>query len=110
MDFVQAFHNAHPEDGKIALFWLGQAGFLIKTATGRTICIDPYFSDNVLHMQKNIGFKRMSPPPCEADDIAFDVLLISHEHGDPQHIIDSIGEKAPGCELKLLCQGEYFFV
>ena len=31
-------------------------------------------------------------------------------HGDPQQIIDSIAEKAPDCELKLLCQGEYFFV
>jgi len=82
MDFVQAFQKARPEGGKIALFWLGQAGFLIKTASGRTICIDPYFSDNVLHTQKNIGFKRMSPPPCAADDIDFDVLLISHEHGD----------------------------
>ena len=27
-----------------------------------------------------------------------------------QQIIDSIGEKAPDCELNILCQGEYILV
>lgn len=82
MNFVQFYHDVHPENGKIAIFWLGQAGFLIKTASGFNICIDPYFSNHVMHTLNNIGFKRMSPAPCNADDIAFDALLISHEHGD----------------------------
>lgn len=90
MNFLQPYHAACPQNGKIALFWLGQAGFLLKTASGRSICIDPYFSNHVMHTLNNIGFKRMSPPPCDADDIAFDVLLISHEHGD-HFDIEAIG-------------------
>lgn len=82
MNFVQAYTTAKPAEGHAELFWLGQAGFLIKTAAGRAICIDPYFSDHVMRTENSIGFKRMSPPPCAADDIIFDVLLISHEHGD----------------------------
>ncbi len=82
MDFVRKFAQCRPQPGHAQLFWLGQAGFLIKTHDGRTLAIDPYFTDSVLHSEKNIGFKRLTPPVCEAGDIPFDALLISHEHGD----------------------------
>ena len=90
MDFVKLVKEAQPAEGQVALFWLGQAGFLMKTASGRTIAIDPYFSDHVMRTENNIGFKRLTPPLCEADDIEFDVLLISHEHGD-HFDIEAIG-------------------
>ena len=84
MDFITRFRQAAPARDEIALFWLGQAGFLIKTPSGRAIAIDPYFSDYVMHSipEEGLGFKRLSPPPCAAGDIPFDALLISHEHGD----------------------------
>ena len=82
MNFVKYYNETKVSDGQVGLFWLGQAGFLFKTASGRSIAIDPYFTDHVMRTENNIGFKRMTPPPCEAGDIAFDVLLISHEHGD----------------------------
>lgn len=82
MDFVKQVNETRPAEGKVAIFWLGQAGFLLKTASGRTIAIDPYFSDHVMRTENNIGFKRLTPPPCAADAIGFDTLLISHEHGD----------------------------
>ncbi len=84
MDFVRNFVRTNPGEGHLALFWLGQAGFLLKTAGGRAIAIDPYFTDSVMRTipEEGLGFKRLNPPPCEADDINFDVLLISHEHGD----------------------------
>ena len=84
MDFVTRFRQSAPGREEVALFWLGQAGFLIKTPSGHSIAIDPYFSDYVMHSipEEGLGFKRLTPPPCEAGDIPFDVLLISHEHGD----------------------------
>lgn len=91
MDFVQEYRSTQVPEGHVQLFWLGQAGFLLKTASGRAIAIDPYFSDHVMRTLNNIGFKRMSPPPCAADDIEFDVLLISHEHGD-HFDTDAIGD------------------
>ena len=82
MDFVKLVKETQPAQGQVALFWLGQAGFLIKTASGRTIAIDPYFTDHVRYTLNDIGFKRLTPALCGADEIEFDVLLISHEHGD----------------------------
>ena len=82
MNFVKTFNDCRPAKGQVALFWFGQAGFMFKTAGGRAVAIDPYFTDYVLHAEKLAGFKRLSPPPCEPDDIVLDYLLISHEHGD----------------------------
>lgn len=82
MNFTKNFRDFDVPAGKVAIFWLGQAGFLLKTASGRTIAIDPYFSDYVFHSEKDLGFKRLTPPLCEANEIIFDALLISHEHGD----------------------------
>ena len=71
MNFVQEYQSTQVEAGHVQLFWLGQAGFLLKTASGRAIAIDPYFSDHVMRTLNNIGFKRMTPPPCAA--IAFHI-------------------------------------
>ena len=64
------------------LFWLGQAGFLIKTADGKRIAIDPYMSDYTEKMCGTPGYKRLNPPPCDAEELCIDALLISHEHED----------------------------
>lgn len=84
MNFVRNVKDSAPPEGQFELFWLGQAGFICKTAGGKLIAIDPYFSDYVQRIipEEGLGFKRLSPPPCHADDLSFDVLLISHEHGD----------------------------
>ncbi len=45
MRFMERVGRTEVKQGEAAIFWLGQAGFLIKTAKGRQIAIDPYFSD-----------------------------------------------------------------
>ena len=39
MDFVKQVNETRPAEGKVAIFWLGQAGFLLKTASGRTLSL-----------------------------------------------------------------------
>jgi len=84
MDFVRRVMDSAPAEGEFELFWLGQAGFVCKAPGGKLLAIDPYFSDYVQRIipEEGFGFKRLSPPPCRADDLPFDALLISHEHGD----------------------------
>jgi L-ascorbate 6-phosphate lactonase len=84
MDFMRRVRETDVAAGKVAIFWLGQAGFLLKTHEGHTIMIDPYFSDYVARVfpEIGLGFKRLMPPPCRADEVMADVLLISHEHAD----------------------------
>lgn len=91
MNFTETLKNTSVQENQVAVFWLGQAGFLLKTASGKRIAIDPFFSDCVLRIEKLQGFKRLMPPPCEAKDLALDVLLISHEHND-HFDVDAIGD------------------
>lgn len=92
-DFASRARAYRPPEGGVGVFWLGQAGFLLKAPDGRTIAIDPYFSDCVerLNPSEGLGFKRLTPPPCGAGDIPFDDLLITHEHND-HFDVDAIGE------------------
>lgn len=84
MKFMEQVLQTKVEPQQAAVFWLGQAGFLIKTANGKQIAIDPYFSDCVQRSLpgRGWGFKRLMPPPCEASELDLDVLFISHEHKD----------------------------
>ena len=93
MDFLERVAQYPVADGEAGIFWLGQAGFLIKTAGGRRIVIDPYFSDCVRRLipEEGDGFKRLMPPVCRAQDLKPDVLLISHEHND-HFDVDAVGD------------------
>ena len=83
-DFIQKVGTAQISEKQIAVFWLGQAGFLLKTHDGHTIVIDPYLSEYVERLFPDMapGFKRLTPMPCGAQELCTDILLISHEHGD----------------------------
>ena len=60
-------------EGDVLLWWLGQAGFLLRSADG-ALMIDPYLTPN--------GSRRF-PPPFRAEDATLvDAVLITHEHRD----------------------------
>lgn len=85
MSFASRIKDLKVEKGSVALVWVGQAGFLLKTASGKIIAVDPYLSDYVYECEKEtmgLGYKRVTAPLFEPDEIHFDVLLASHEHGD----------------------------
>lgn len=83
---MSKFYDTPIPDGKVALYWLGQAGFLIKNATGNTVMIDPYFSNCC---ERFFGFKRLMAPTLTPTELLPDVLLITHAHYD--HLdIDSV--------------------
>lgn len=65
--------------GKLGVFFLGQAGFLLKTPAGKLIAIDPYLSNCC---ERYFGFKRLMPRILEPGELSIDTLLISHAHYD----------------------------
>jgi L-ascorbate metabolism protein UlaG (beta-lactamase superfamily) len=79
MRLASRFAKVRVRAGAVACAWLGQAGYLMKTSSGLTVMIDPYFSDEV---ERQEGLKRLFPPPITADELRPDVLLVSHGHLD----------------------------
>ena len=55
--------------GNTFLFCLGQAGFIIKSASGQLLGIDLYLSECVERVEGHIGFKRLLPKLLEPFDL-----------------------------------------
>ena len=69
----------------IQCFWLGQAGFLLKAASGQTILIDPYLSDTLATKYEGTIFphtRMMETPIDSATFPRVDLVLVSHAHTD----------------------------
>lgn len=65
--------------GKTHLFFIGQAGFVIKSSMGTTIAIDLYLSDCV---ERYDGFKRLMPKILYPNEVMFDYVVATHWHYD----------------------------
>lgn len=78
--FSEIILNA--ELGRTHLFFLGQAGFVLKTKSGKLIGYDLYLSDCVYRLEGKDGLQRMLPQILEPQELTFDYLIASHAHRD----------------------------
>lgn len=73
-----------PDKGCVNLFWLGQAGFAIRSFE-RFILVDVYLSDILAELQNEAAFNhaRLMPSPLAPDEVrGLNFLLASHGHED----------------------------
>jgi L-ascorbate 6-phosphate lactonase len=71
--------------GRIALWWLGQAGFVVKSPGGRVVVLDPYLSNSCKALGEGIGLDmdRLVPPPLAPRDLTgVDRYVLTHSHQD----------------------------
>lgn len=68
--------------GHTYLFWLGQAGFVIKSATGKLLGIDLYLSECVEDVEGHSGYHRLMPRILDPGELHFDALIATHYHRD----------------------------
>ena len=69
----------------VTIWWLGQAGFIVKTPGGKIATLDPYLSNSCKAIGDQHGFRmdRQVPPPLGAKDlVGIDLYLITHTHQD----------------------------
>lgn len=67
------------EKGALAIFWLGQAGFVFKTNSGRIIYVDPYLTECI---EQVYGFKRIMISVLEPAEVVADFVITTHRHED----------------------------
>ena len=66
-------------EGAVAVCWIGQSGYLLKTSSGATVLIDPYLSNAAADL---VGVERVMPAPFTPEQLVPDVLLITHSDLD----------------------------
>ncbi len=86
------------------LTWLGQAGFLLRCEDGAGVMIDPYLSDS-LFLANGETHRRQTPLRASFLQTRFEILIITHAHGDHLDLdtLDSLIEENPG--LAVLAPG-----
>lgn len=100
--------KTRPGPGEVALFYLGQAGFILKTSDEKVLVIDAYLSDAA---ERLFGFKRMIPAVIQPAALQPDVYLSTHEHID--HLdLDAIPAVVKTCPKALFigapdCEAHY---
>ena len=86
MNLLQELKTVNVLPGQIAVCWLGQAGFLIRSNKGEILALDIYLSDLA---EKQDGNKLLTPSLIQANELEARVILASHHHAD--HLdLDSI--------------------
>ena len=93
MKLVEKINNAVVDQNELLLWYLGQAGFLLKTAQGKLIAIDLYLSDAA---ERLFGFKRMIPAVIQPEDLNVDYYLSTHSHVD--HLDVDVLSTVAGCD------------
>ena len=69
----------------ITLWWLGQAGFVVKSPGGKLIAIDPYLSNSCKALGEQFGFdmdRLVDPPIAPAELAGIDAYVLTHSHQD----------------------------
>lgn len=80
----QALKECTVPKGSVALVWLGQAGFILKSPGGHILGLDPYLSNSCASLgAAGIDMERQVPVPLHPRYLRLcDTLLFSHSHQD----------------------------
>ena len=73
---IDAILKMHLREGEVAIAWLGQNFFIVKTPKGTTISIDPY-----LERRREIRYVHPEPP-IRPEDLKVDFIFCTHDHRD----------------------------
>jgi L-ascorbate 6-phosphate lactonase len=78
--------RAHPTpSGHATVWWLGQAGFILRSPGGVVLALDPYLSNSCKAIGDEHGFdmNRQVPPPIAPEELAgLDAYVMTHSHQD----------------------------
>jgi len=100
MDLAARIHSAPL--GTPRLWALGQAGFVLQSAEGRLLAIDPYLSECVERIEANPDFKRLLPRLLDPADLELDALVCTHAHVD-HFDVDSVPALLANGRTRLFC-------
>ena len=81
---IDEIRDTRPGPGTVAVWWLGQSGFLLK-AGAATVLVDPYLSEHLTKKYEGTArpHVRMTRAPLRGSDLSgVDLVLSSHKHSD----------------------------
>jgi len=83
-DLIREIEETVVPSTGLAIWWLGQSGYLIKSSQG-LLAVDPYLSEHLTRKYEKTSrpHVRMTRSPLRGEDLkGLDLLLSSHKHSD----------------------------
>jgi L-ascorbate 6-phosphate lactonase len=89
--FMSAIRDFRPEANTLAIWYLGQNGFILRFGSGPIISIDLYLTNSCAFAFSHLPFRvdRQLPVFIEPEDLDIDVFITTHshqDHADPETI------------------------
>ena len=83
-EFMASIREFEVPVDAIAVWFLGQNGFLLKDSTGLLVGIDLYLTNSCAEIYADLPFRldRQLPVFIEPEDLDIDVFLTTHSHAD----------------------------
>lgn len=88
--------------GHTVLYWMGQAGFIIQSRSGKLLGIDLYLSECVEPVEGHVGYHRLMPQILDPAELELDVVIATHFHRD-HFDIDAMPQLMDNGKTKLFC-------
>lgn len=82
MSLMQQIRAYRVPKRAVAVWWLGQNGFIFKTNEGTTVSTDLYLTHSCENLVPNFDLKRQIPIYIEPEDLEIDVFTCTHNHQD----------------------------
>lgn len=81
-DTAVRIHSYQVPEKRLGVFFMGQAGVILKAPDNTLLAVDLYLSDCC---ERYFGFKRLMPKLVGVDDLRLDYVCATHAHFD--HLI-----------------------
>ncbi len=78
MDFIKQVKESKGTN----LFWVGQAGYIVKSAGGKLLGVDLYLSECVEAVEGHVGYHRLMPQIIDPSELILDAVIATHFHRD----------------------------
>jgi L-ascorbate 6-phosphate lactonase len=100
---LDEIRSTEPASSEVAIWWLGQSGFLIKSQKA-LILIDPYLSEWLTrkYQKTDKPHTRMTRCPVDPNRLTgLDFVICSHKHSDHMdpETLPALAQASPGCRF-----------
>ena len=84
MSLMRAIRDFPVPKKSVAIWWLGQNGFLFKTPEGTVVSVDMYLTDSCADLLTGNGYNlsRQIPVLIQPEELDVDVYTCTHNHQD----------------------------
>jgi L-ascorbate 6-phosphate lactonase len=82
MTLMQQIRDFRVAKNSVAMWWLGQNGFIFKSPEGTLASVDLYLTDSCASLRTDIDLRRTVPILIAPEEVDVDIFACTHNHQD----------------------------